>query len=558
MKRTVISFVALLLCANVFAQSENDLIFKAMQDELDRNMNELKMENVEKPFHMSYAIFSGDVLTVEASLGAVIKVDERPIRNYGVKMLLGDYDCTSDCDYNNRFLTEKSAVENDYGQIRREFWYTSDILYRRMATDYATKLSIRKQRIRTPEEEKLPDLLPVQAVKKVVESPEFDLNREKWVETITQLSKIFEKYPELFDSKVTLDANDFAYYVTTSEGVVMRQPIFDAMVMIEASVRAADGSEYSDNLCIYAPTDKTLPCIHCLSKKVDEFAKELVAYSKAPVIDEFYSGPVLFENETVSSMFEKNLISEKGILASRQPESMDNLFGMLFGISNSGSKRTLEYRIGQRVLDNRLSVVNRTDLKEYAGMPLMGYYEIDANGVIPEAETVLIDSGMMRKLLNGSIPTLKTPYTTGSQRFQMEENSISSVVAPGTILVKASEGKSRAELIDEMLDMAKADGLTHAYIIKKTGGVNYVYKVDGETKEETLVQKVDVTIPALGQLRKLAGISNGEYVSNYMFKGRVPCSIVTPDAILFENIELCEKDITKNKMTPIVNPTERM
>ena len=41
---------------------------------------------------------------------------------------------------------------------------------------------------------------------------------------------------------------------------------------------------------------------------------------------------------------------------------------------------------------------NYTSLDKYDGTPLLGAYEIDAEGVIPEKEMTLVDKGILRQM----------------------------------------------------------------------------------------------------------------------------------------------------------------
>ncbi len=557
MKKYLLSLLTLLLGANLYAQSNDEIIFKAMQDEAMRSLNELQVENVQKPSFVSYALFDGRTLNIQSSLGATIQIDERPLRNHGVQLLIGDYSCTSDCDYNGRYLSNKSAVETDYGQIRRELWFTTDLLYKNKSTDLAGKTSLRKQRIMSPEEAALPDFVTIEPIVKSVEGYEFDMNRTEWEKKVNELSAIFQNYPKLYDSKVELDINDFNYYLVTSEGTVVKQPMNVAFIGASASVRTEEGTEYTDQFRLYVPTDLAFPSMDELKKKVDEFAKNLTAFAEAPVIDEFYSGPVLFLDETVMPMFTKNLLTSEGLLTQRKAEDINSMIGLFWG-DMAGSKKTLEYRIGQRVLDSRLTVKHTPFLKEYDGVKLMGHYEVDAEGVVPAEELVLIDTGIMCTMLNGRIPTLKSPNTTGSQRFAIDEDVIATSVAPGVLRVDVNGGQTREELEAQLIKLAKADNMKYAYIVTRmNGNINLLYKVDVNTGEKTLVRKADITPVSLGQLKKIAGISNHAIASNFMVKGAIPASIIYPDAILLENVEISEFDTTQDKVSPLQNPLER-
>lgn len=79
--------------------------------------------------------------------------------------------------------------------------------------------------------------------------------------------------------------------------------------------------------------------------------------------------------------------------------------------------RTLEGRIGRKIVDNRLTVKNYTTLDKYNGIPLLGAYEIDAEGVVPEKEMTLVDKGILRQMLNGRVPSLENSTFHGKFSF---------------------------------------------------------------------------------------------------------------------------------------------
>ena len=53
-------------------QEEDKLIFKALQDELNRNKNELYLPGFDKPFFISYTFNRAHSFEISASLGALI------------------------------------------------------------------------------------------------------------------------------------------------------------------------------------------------------------------------------------------------------------------------------------------------------------------------------------------------------------------------------------------------------------------------------------------------------------------------------------------------------
>ena len=59
-------------------QEEDKLIFKALQDELNRNKNELYLPGFDKPFFISYTFNRAHSFEISASLGALISSLESP------------------------------------------------------------------------------------------------------------------------------------------------------------------------------------------------------------------------------------------------------------------------------------------------------------------------------------------------------------------------------------------------------------------------------------------------------------------------------------------------
>lgn len=97
------------------------------------------------------------------------------------------------------------------------------------------------------------------------------------------------------------------------------------------------------------------------------------------IFPEDYSGPVLFENEAVRQIFSDNLLGNNGGLCT---------YRMPLGIKETTT--SFEDRIGKKILDSRLTVVNYSSTAEYMNVPLLGNYVVDAEGVIPEKEMLLV------------------------------------------------------------------------------------------------------------------------------------------------------------------------
>lgn len=549
MMRYILSLlIFFLLVGPVVAQNQQDqTIFKAMQDELQRNKAELALPGMDKPFYLSYSFGMYRQFEVVGVLGAITNSLELPWRGIGsTQLLLGDYNNTSDSRYIGQFYKVGMPGEADYDMIRRNFWLVSDVAYKMALRESAGKEAALKANPQTPEEAQLPDLVKTEPITKIVESKvPYEINLKEWENTIRELSAIFKNYKEIYNSSVGISGLDMEVYKQTSEDVTMKQPVSYANFFAQGYVTTEDGVKIGDALSILVARPQDMPSLEDLKKKVTAFAEGLIKLKNAPVVEEFYSGPVLFEDGASSSIFTNNLLNQGGLFAYRKA------IGQPAG-------RTLEGRIGRKIVDNRLTVKNYTTLDKYNGIPLLGAYEIDAEGVVPEKEMTLVDKGILRQMLNGRVPSLKTQYSTGSSRFVMSGSDIVYVTAPGTIHIQVDKGTKQDKMKKALIKAAKDEGLDYAYIVRGLAGpASRIYKVDVKDGSETQVRFGDVSAINLAKIKRVLDISSKENVSNYILNRQVLSSLIYPASVLIEDVEINKSEPKKEKEPVLKFPLQR-
>ncbi len=516
-----------LLVGPVVAQNEQDqVIFKAMQDELQRNKAELALPGMDKPFYLSFSLGRFRQFEVVGELGAITNSLELPWRGIGSsQLLLGDYNNTNDTRFVGQFMKVGMPAEADYDMIRRNFWLVSDAAYKMALREAAAKEAALKSNPQTPEEAQLPDLVKAEPITKIVESKvPYEIDIKKWENTIRELSAIFKNYKEIYNSSVGISGLDMEVYKQTSEDVTMKQPVTYANLFAQGYVTTEDGVRIGDALSILVARPQDMPSLEDLKKKVTAFAENLMKLRNAPVVEEFYSGPVLFEDGASSSIFVNNLLNQGG----------------------------------RKIIDNRLTVKNYTSLDKYDGTPLLGAYEIDAEGVIPEKEMTLVDKGILRQMLNGRVPSLKTQHSTGSSRFVMTGSDIVYTTAPGTIHIQVDKGTKQDKMKKALIKAAKDEGLDYAYIVRSIAGpASRIYKVDVKDGSETQVRFGDVSAINLAKIKRVLDISSKENVSNYILNRQVLSSLIYPASVLIEDVEINKSEPKKEKEPVLKFPLQR-
>ena len=73
-----------LLVAPLAAQNDQDrVIFKAMQDEMQRNKEQLVLPGMQRPYYLSYTLGRYRSFEVRASLGGIVNAYETPWNSQG-------------------------------------------------------------------------------------------------------------------------------------------------------------------------------------------------------------------------------------------------------------------------------------------------------------------------------------------------------------------------------------------------------------------------------------------------------------------------------------------
>ena len=583
----------------VFCQlPDNNIIQKALKDELTRSITHLEMENLQSPFFISYNIFDAKTLAVNSSLGAIIGSEAIPIRTFSVKVLVGDYKLNNE-NFQSGFGVYSGGrsmiIEDDYNGIRIALWKETDRQYKSAAESYENKLSAMKQQNLT-EEMNISDLIKVPVVKVDIPGSSYQFDKQKWENVAKELSSVFLEYNDIFSSKVKiLLYHAYAYYINT-EGTEVKSPINIAAVKVFAQTMADDGEPLSDHLLYYAIDQDNLPNVKQMKEGTITMADMLVALKNAPVLDEDYAGPILFEDQAVAEVFSQSLFAGNlSMYTKRKP-----IFGNAQMAMYSGQvyEKNLESTIDRKVISRDITIKALSTKTESMGNKLIGSYKVDLEGVVPDDELILVDNGVLKTLLSNRIPTEKVKFSNGHFGHTFQSGRIFPEITPGVISVSTISGSTKSDLRKKLFEIAREEDLDYAYKIRKLesnnagiekdidmammsmGGASetlskplYIYKVSLENGTEELVRTAKLGEMTIRILKKMTGASNKQFVYNslvskstqpglmlsnptspeiYSLTG-IPASFIVPDAILFDDLDVFKDSRTISKKLPAVS-----
>lgn len=541
--------------------ADDEVVFKAIGDEMARSLTDLKLRNFNPPFFIASYVVDGKSFSAQATLGALVRSKESPLRNNSNRLMVGSYELndenfrTNSQSYNSGGANLSMPKYNEYAALRRCFWVMNDRMYKNAIDGYTQKLTALKQQNKE-ESEKIDDYTKLAPVVSIMKPLSVSYDKKMWENNIKELSAIFRKYPKIQASAVNVYIFNPTVYVLNSEGSKIKNTSSLTCITITANTQAKDGELLHDQLVYYAPLPEQLPSIEKMKQDINEMAKSLENRYSTSVIDEPYQGPVVFEGEALAELFSSRLFGDNGLLTFREP-----VYAVGVG-RNVGN--IMENKIGKRICAENISILSNPRLKEFGNTPLTGSFDIDAECVEPSNGLVLVDKGILKTQLSDRIPTLKVKESNGHSRFGLWGNRMK---APGVIQVNYDKGQSYPDFLKTVASETERNGLEYFYIIRRVETSNIaqsampgssgltkpiaIYKVSVKTGEEKLVRNAVVSeFPMLSFKYVIAGTAE-QVVHNTLYRYSIPVSYIVPRAIAFNDVSI-EKDNTPKSKLPIV------
>ncbi len=442
----------------VAAFGQQDAVVKAMRDELARSMAGLRMENLEKPYFISYRVDDADGGAVSATLGQLTASNFGRARGLAVQVRVGGYQLDNTDFSSGRPGPGPHALplDDDYQQIRREIWLATDAEYKQASATLAAKRSVLERRKTAPA---LADFTRQDPV--TVNEPAAALKID--VPALEQLARdvsaVFRGSPEILGSEAQITLANMTTRLLNSEGALSTSALTALDLRVTARAQASDGATLVDSFHVYGHSLDVLRRDELLARTRALLAR-LKVLRTAPVLDR-YNGPVLFEEEAAAQAFAQVFapaVTAVRIPMSEDPQVENQIQQVLdqFGVS-------LADRVGGRVLPESFDVTDNPLLSAFAGMPLVGRHAVDSESV-PAREVKLVEGGLLKALLATRTPTVQTPASTGSAHSP-------GMAAPSNLFVTTRQSKTAAELRQELLRMAKQRGLGYGIVVRHVGDV---------------------------------------------------------------------------------------
>ena len=511
----------MLMTLNPLAAQDDNVILRAMKDEMARSLTEITYEGHEKPFYISYGILDSKTFIVFSSTGSLVRSNELKKRQKSVRIMVGSYefnDESLDDDASGRTLAAKEIevpLDDDYYGIRRALWTTTDGVYKAAAQKY------KKHQETLREKNKSIGDLPHRTFAKVPivevkEKPaDYTFDKIRWENYCKDLSASFKNNSDLENADVYLTFRRDTKYFVNSEGTTVVKPEGFAVVQCRVQLKAKNGVPNFDQFVYYGETPEQLPSPDQIKKEGERIMEKLKQKSEIPQLEDDYTGPVLFIGYPVAQAFANASFSfREGLHASNTLPSKDN--------ARLESGTSLESRLGKSVMDNSITVKATPRTKIFKGIPLLGSFSVDDEGVVPPEELILIEKGILKNLLNDRTIT----------KAEQTANGFSS--GPGVIQVSVGEGLSLQTLKEKLIAAAREEGLDYAIIVRGSpgqAGQGEIFKVSLDTGKEEPLSQCRVNNLALKNLKHVFATKDQTVQHVPLGPGGLS-SLIVPEALL--------------------------
>ena len=452
----------------------DEILLKAMNDELARSKQLAIVAGGDAPYFFSYMLTDAETLRISASMGAVVSVSRNRFRSPSTEVRVGSYDFDNTGHvfsgiYSGSRYDGNWPLDDDYANFRSELWLSTDRAFKAAVESMARKRASMNNA--NASAESLPDfskVAPVVSIGKVVR-PKVD--DPEWTARTSRLAAIFNGTKEVLSSAVELQLIQGPTTLMNSEGTAVRYNDDMYWVYAKAEGQAPDGMLLHDAASIQSLELDKFPNEAEMRKSLAEVGENVRALVHAPM-GESYSGPVLLEPRAAAQLMAQ-LVGDN-LRVPRRPMS-DPGRNVPFAPSE------LENRLNARVLPDSFDVTDDPTQSTFNGKPLAGFYPFDIEGVPPRPVNV-IEKGVLKSFLTTRQPIKGFPVSNGHARLPGSYGTFAAAI--GNLFVKSSETTPLADLKKRLIEMTTSRGKPYAMLVRK---LDYPYSASG-TELQSLAQ----------------------------------------------------------------------
>lgn len=554
-KRLILIFLIYTILLPYLAQSyqkrSDYIVLQAMETELKRSWDHLRLDNYEPPYFISYQIKDNTYHAIKGKYGALILSESNRTRRLFVDVRVGNYEFDNSIRgesggkvpfYDSSFVT----LDNDPDAIRAALWQVTDATYKKSLTQFLNKKASYVEEVK---EEDIPSFSRENSLEYYGPEIVFPFEHEIWEERIRELSLIFKDYIDLIDANVSITAQKETVFFVNSEGSKYIKDEILYSIDTEVTTRAGDGRLIRSNNNLYYLSLDEIPSLEVLKPKIRETVEEALSIKEAEVLSPI-NVPAILEPEAAGIVFHEAVGHR--LEGERQIDDTEG--------------QTFKEKVGEKIIPSFLTIIDDPTIKNFNGTHLLGYYPFDDQG-IPGKKVILVENGILKNFLLSRTPIKGFHKSNGHGRASYSKAPMARM---SNTIIKSNKEYPKEELKKQLIAEIKRQNKPFGLIVKKmTGGETntssydfqafkatplIIYKIDS-TGKETLVRDLEIVGTPLVSINNIIATGDDYSVFNGFCgaeSGYVPVSTVAP-SILVSEIELQRQSSKKEKL-PILPP----
>ncbi len=549
MKRIGILLFTLLSFGVAFAADLPDNVyFRAMKDEMQRSLEQLRLEDHPAPYYISYWLTHMYDVEIEASLGALVpslyNAQDDGYMEATVFVSVGSDQQDSlgfvDTEWGYRRAEWGLGLFNaqtflGYGTLRQRLWWLTDRAYLQAANLYQQKQNYKQKKNILSS---LPDVVPspsAQFVEKITPWTQPDIKGIQ--ETVRQISALGKELPfvENFTANLLFKRED--RYFLNSRGSFGQYIVPWQRMKLRVTFRQSDGKTSSMNYTFWLKDDSPAEMARARQEAQNLLARVRQAYA-APD-GEAYVGPVLLKPRAAAAFLEESILRDLG-------KSKPLL--LAYADEDKGAGKWYKKR-HVRASTSLLTLYDRPLQRTFEGVSLARFFPLDDEGVAAENLT-LVKDGYIQDLPLTQRPLLASHRSNGhayiASQYGPREGLTNVFVEPKLIWTDQ-------QMEEKLLSRCRELNLPYGYILHDDSpsgdlGIERIYTADGR-KETVLNLKWDGNFASPRDLRNVLAVGGkSELVSNFSDK-----VIITP-SILLQEAELVPQEHKPHRKPFLARP----
>ena len=223
---------------------------------MKRAEKDLKLPGAPPIYFISCTVSENRYVSITSSKGSVVYVKESPKeRMHSINLYVGNSKLSSDYSYSGNGMVSQQFTTSDdnYDQLRRNFWQTYDLAYKFAVEVYNSKKNNLKTANLSDEEKALEDITPLKKIE--VYAPHFEqytLDKKTLSDLADKISLKISEVKGIFDAKAEIDGIENVYYYVSNEGTKVKEPVAYIRITMSAKIRNSKKQVVKDKRVFYS------------------------------------------------------------------------------------------------------------------------------------------------------------------------------------------------------------------------------------------------------------------------------------------------------------------